>query len=102
MFLEESDIQKREVIMYDKFLDKQVVVDVLGNFIYLGILSRIEDSWIELSDVDVHDMLASSSTKEEYVINARVTGIIANRKNVSIDRDKIISTSLFSDIILRN
>jgi len=88
--------------MYSKFLSKQIVVDVSGNFIYLGTLSKVQESWIELENVDIHDMLDSSSNKEAYIISAKITGIRANRRNISIDKDKIISISLFSDIISRD
>ena len=84
--------------MYTDYLKKEVVIDTDGPFIYLGTLEFAGEGWIEMTDVDVHDRSDASSTKEVYIRKALITGIRPNRKRCRIERDKIISVSLFSDI----
>ena len=67
---------------------------------YLGKLKSIHKNWIELASVDVHDINDSVSTKEIYVQKTHITGIRPNRKKCRIDRAKIVSISLFSDVNL--
>lgn len=85
--------------MFEDFLNKKVVVDAKGPFVFLGTLKKIHPNWIELKKVDVHDIHDTSSTKENYIRKSRKTGFFPNRNSCRIDRDQIISISLFSDII---
>ncbi|MBN2143335.1 MAG: hypothetical protein JW774_01805 [Candidatus Aureabacteria bacterium] len=90
--------RQRSSSLFTDYLEKEVVIDASGNFLYLGILKKIEITWIELAMVDVHDVLDSSSTKENYIRKSAQTGIKYNRKSCRIDREKIISLSLLSEI----
>lgn len=84
--------------MFDDYLQQEVVVDTAGPFIYLGTLKKVQKDYVELENVDVHDIQDSHSTKEKYLRNALVTGIRANRKTCRIDKNKIMSVTLFSEI----
>ena len=84
--------------MFDDYLHQAVVVDALGSFVYLGTLRAVYPEFIELENADVHDIHDSPSTKEHYLRNALVTGIRPNRKSCRIDKNKIISITLFSEI----
>lgn len=66
--------------------------------VFIGTLSKAHDDFLELKDVDAHDMIDSSSTKEVYLQKCLVTGITPNRKKCIIPKDKILSVSLFKDI----
>ena len=83
---------------FEDYLQKEVVVDTAGPFIYLGTLKIIEKEYIELENADVHDIHDFPCTKEKYLRNALVTGIRPNRKSCRIDKNKIMSVTLFSEI----
>ena len=84
--------------MFDDYLHQAVVVDTSGSFVYLGTLKAVHLDFIELENADVHDMNDSHSTKENYLRNALITGLRPNRKSCRIDKNKIISITLFSEI----
>lgn len=84
--------------MFDDYIQESVVVDTFSSFIYLGTLKAVHQDFIELENADVHDIHDSNSTKENYLRNALITGIRPNRKTCRIDKSKIISITLFSEI----
>ena len=84
--------------MFDDYIHQKIVVDASGSFIYLGTLKAVHRDFIELENADVHDIHDSNSTKENYLRNALITGIRPNRKSCRIDKNKIISITLFSEI----
>lgn len=81
------------------FKDKLSIVDTDSSYIYIGYIIGNEEEYVVMKDVDVHDIKAGSSTKEQYIITAKKIGTKPNRKKVYILKDKIISISLIEDII---
>jgi len=81
------------------FLGAEVVVDTSSTYIFLGRLAGVDDYFISLEDVDVHDAQETSTTKEVYCLEARRFGIKKNRRRVLVRLDKVISISALDDII---
>ena len=79
---------------------KQVIIDTDSQFIYIGILDKVEDHFISLRDVDVHDRSEGSGTKEQYVMDAKRHGINANRRNARVRKSLVVGVSLLDDVIL--
>jgi hypothetical protein len=84
--------------MFSDYLKKMVVIDTFGPLIYLGVLQRVEDTWIQLGMTDVHDTSDSSTTKENYIRKSAQTGIKNNRKSCRLEQKHIVSISLLSEI----
>jgi hypothetical protein len=84
---------------WEEYVGKVVVVDTDSNFLYLGTLERIEDHFIYLSSVDVHDRSETPSTKEKYIMEAKRFGVRANRKATAIRKIKIVSLALLDDVV---
>jgi small nuclear ribonucleoprotein (snRNP)-like protein len=82
-----------------QFVNKPVVLDTRASFIYIGILSAVDEWFYTLTEVDVHDHSESTSTKEMYIIDTRRFGIRENRKKVLVRKNEVISISLLSDVI---
>ncbi len=78
---------------------QMLVVDTDSSFLYLGTLARVEDHFVVLRDVDVHDRNESQSTKEQYIMDARRFGVKPNRKEVSIRKSLVVSASRLDDVI---
>lgn len=85
--------------MFNQYINQIVIIDTSSPIIYLGKLESEHEGYLTLSDVDVHDSSEYSSTKEQYLAKTLVTNIRPNRKKANVDKNKIISISLFSDII---
>lgn len=81
------------------YANRPVVLDTRSAYIYIGTLAKVDDAWLELVDVDVHDSSEGHSTKEKYVMEARKFGVKANRKRVSVRREFIVSLSLLEDVV---
>lgn len=85
---------------WTSFLGQVVVVDTHSAFVYLGTLAKVEDHFVTLKDVDVHDRSEGPSTKEQYVMDTKRFGVRANRKEVSIRKTLVVSLSRLDDVIL--
>ena len=77
-----------------------VVIDSNSKFVYLGTLSAVKDNYYVLTEVDVHDRSEGPSTKEQYVMDAKQYGIRANRKEVSVRKEVVLSLSKLEDVII--
>jgi len=85
---------------WKRYLDQNVVIDTDSQFVYLGKLARVEDNFVVLSEVDVHDRHEGPSTKEQYVMEAKRFGIKANRREVAVQKSMVVSVSRLDDVIL--
>jgi small nuclear ribonucleoprotein (snRNP)-like protein len=82
------------------YLGKAVVVDTDSSFLYIGTLKGMDDTFLRLQEADVHDSRETSTTKEQYAINARRNGVRPNRKEVAVRKKTVVSVSLLEDVIL--
>jgi hypothetical protein len=89
----------RSLVQVEDFCGENVVVDVESPFVYLGRLSQVAEKTAILENADVHDLRDSTTTREQYVLDAKVHGIQENRRRVCIRTDRIISISLLDDVI---
>jgi len=83
----------------EQYSGNNVVVDVEAPFVYLGRLEAVREKTVVLEHADVHDLRDSTTTREQYVLDAKVHGIQENRRRVAIRMDRIISISLLEDVI---
>ncbi|WDP90393.1 MAG: hypothetical protein HUN04_12085 [Desulfobacter sp.] len=81
-----------------RFTGKEVVVDTRSNWVYLGILDRVTESSLVLTDADAHDITDTEVSKERYIYDSRTGGIKANRDRVHISLDYIVGFSALGDI----
>ncbi len=81
-----------------KYLKKRVVLDTRSSFLYIGLLEKVTDNCVVLTEVDVHDTREGASSKELYVLESKKTGIKANRDRVFISLDYVISFSGLDEV----
>jgi small nuclear ribonucleoprotein (snRNP)-like protein len=84
---------------WQSFKGEKVIIDTNSSYIYMGTLKSSDDSFVTLSDVDVHDNRESASTKEQYINQTRKNGIHKNRNEVIIRKEQVISFSRMDDVI---
>ena len=84
---------------WNEFISENVVIDTSTNFVFIGKLTAVQDYFVVLETVDVHDCRESSSTREKYVMDVKKFGIKPNRKKVSVRKELIVSISKLDDII---
>lgn len=82
-----------------QYRDKNIVVDTVSDFIFIGKLADATEYFITLKEADVHDRRESPSMNEKYILDAKKYGVRRNRKLVHVRRDVVISISLLEDVI---
>ncbi len=83
--------------MLDAYLGQPVVVDLRSPFVCLGVLTRIDEGFLEIENADLHDLRDTKSTRENYIVGALTTGIKRNRKKVLVARAEVLAVTLVSD-----
>ena len=82
----------------EQYLKQKIVLDTRSSWIYIGVLEAVTASSVILSEVDVHDSKATSTSKELYVLESKTTGIKANRNLVYVNLDYVVSFSALDDV----
>lgn len=82
----------------ESFKGKCIVLDTRSSWIYIGILEKVTDDVILLSEADAHDNRDTSTTKELYIYESRKTGLRSNRSRVYVDPAQVIGFCLLEDI----
>ncbi len=85
--------------MIEEFVTQKVVLDLRGPFVCLGRLVAFDDRFLDIHDCDLHDLRDTQTTRENYVVSSKRTGIKQNRKRVLVARDEVIAISRFKDVI---
>ena len=85
--------------MIEEFIGERVVVDLRGEYVCLGTLSRVDDRCVELRNADLHDLRDTDTSRELYVAESRATGIKRNRKRVLLVRAEIVAVARLDDVV---
>lgn len=85
---------------YREFRGREIVVDVTPPVVYIGRLEAVDETFLLLADVDVHDLRDSPVSKEVYIMEAREHGIRPSRRRVAVKQCEVLSLSLLDDIIV--
>jgi len=84
----------------DQLIGREIVIDVVSPFVYLGKLVAYDAKYVVLEQADVHDLRDTATTRELYVIDSRRLGIRANRERVLVRVGEIVSVSALDDVIV--
>lgn len=75
-----------------------VVVDTVGDEIYIGRCDDIDDKGILLVDVDVHKEGDGGRSKEEYVQRASQFGVWSRHQRVLVPGQTVVSVRRLGDL----
>jgi hypothetical protein len=81
------------------YVGKNVVLDTRGELLYIGRLEKVSEWFFELAEADVHDLMATRTSKELYVMEAAKYGVKKNRKSVVVRKVEVVSISRLDDVI---
>ena len=84
----------------EDYLDQPIVIDTRSPYVIIGTLRRIDPDYLALESVDVHDTAPSSTTKDQYIMQAARLGLCTNRTAAKVRIAEIISISLLKDVEL--
>ncbi len=80
-------------------LGKPVVLDTATPVVYLGVLASYDEVGFCLHDADVHHCDEGHASREQYITEAARDGIRANREQVFVMRNVVMSVSALSDVL---
>jgi small nuclear ribonucleoprotein (snRNP)-like protein len=85
--------------MLHEFIGQVVVIDLRSEYVCIGKLVAIDDHFIELRHADIHDLRDTDTTRENYVAEARTSGIKRNRKRAVLMRAEVVAVALLDDVV---
>jgi len=83
-----------------ELVGKQVVLDMVAPYVYLGKLAGEVPQYLILEEADAHDLRDTSTTRDLYVLDCRKHGIGVNRHRVYVQKSQIVSLSPLEDVLL--
>ena len=80
-------------------IGEKIVIDMRSEYVCLGTLAGSTDDFLEMKDVDLHDLRDTETTRENYIVAAVFTGIQRNRRRLLLNRREVVAITLLSDIV---
>lgn len=84
----------------EALIGRDVVIDVVSRYVFLGNLLGYDRSYVILEQTDVHDLRDTATTRENYIVESRRSGIHPNREKVYVRIGEIVSISALEDVML--
>jgi hypothetical protein len=85
--------------MLESLVGQKVVIDMRSTFVCLGTLQSVGEKFLEMKNVDIHDLRDTQTSRENYIAASVATGIKRNRKRALINRDDLVAISLLTDFV---
>ena len=87
-------------VAFAGLLENNVVLDLTSPFVVIGKLIGRDHRYLILEEADVHDLRDTSTTREEYVLNAHRHGLNANRRRVLISHEQVVAIAALTDVAM--
>jgi hypothetical protein len=78
----------------------EIVLDLASPYVVLGRLVAARDDFLELENVDVHDLRDTQSTREKYILDCRLHGVRPNRGRAWISLHELVTVSKLADVLI--
>lgn len=86
--------------LWPQLIGHEVVLDLASPYVVLGRLTAAHHDYLELVDVDMHDLRDTQTTREKYVLDCRLHGSRPNRARAWISIREIVSISRLADVLV--
>ena len=77
----------------------KVVIDLRSTYVALGTLIGADELFVVLKNADLHDLRDTDTTRENYIVESKATGIKRNRKRVLVMRSDMVAITRLDDIV---
>ena len=78
---------------------RDIVLDMASPYVVLGTLTDSGPHYLVLENADVHDLRDTTTTREMYVVKARLHGINANRQRLLVRHADVIAVAALDDVV---
>jgi hypothetical protein len=82
-----------------EFIGTKVVIDLRSTYVALGTLAAADEQYLALKNADLHDLRDTDTTRENYIVESKATGIKRNRKRVLVMRSDMVAITRLDDIV---
>jgi hypothetical protein len=86
--------------LWDQLLNHEVVLDLASHYVVLGRLVAAHPEFLELEQVDAHDLRDTQTTREKYVLDCRLHGIRPNRARAWIRLHEVVAISRLAEVLV--
>jgi len=83
----------------ESLLGRTVVMDTAGSIIFLGTLLEVRSDGFWLETADLRDKAEGHVSKERYVCEAKLNGVVSNRRRLFVFRHTVVSVSALDDVV---
>jgi len=90
---------KPGVELLNRMLNQKVVVDLVSPYVAIGTLAEADDKYLKLEEADLHDLREARTTREQYVVDAKLNGIRVNRRAVLLRMDEVVGVGALDDVV---
>lgn len=77
----------------------EVVLDLASQYVILGTFRGHDAQHYFIDNADVHDLRDTTTSRELYVLDAKRHGINANRRQVFVRKEGVVSLSNLADVV---
>jgi hypothetical protein len=86
--------------LWPQLIGQEVVLDMASPYVVIGRLTATHHDYLELVEVDVHDLRDTQTTREKYVLDCRLHGIRPNRARAWISLRELVGISRLADVVV--
>jgi hypothetical protein len=86
--------------LWPLLIGQEIVLDMTSPYVVLGQLAAAHHDYLELVEVDVHDLRDTQTTREKYVLECRLHGIRPNRARAWISLRELMGISRLADVLV--
>jgi hypothetical protein len=86
--------------LWSELTDQEIVLDLASHYVVLGRLVAVHPDFLELAQVDTHDLRDTQTTREKYVLDSRLHGIRPNRARAWINLREVVGISRLADVVV--
>jgi hypothetical protein len=86
--------------LWPQLIGQEVVLDMASPYVVIGRLTATHHDYLELVEVDVHDLHDTQTTREKYVLDCRLHGIRPNRARAWISLRELVGISRLADVVV--
>jgi hypothetical protein len=83
----------------EEMIGEKIVLDLRSEYVCLGTLASVGDHFLELKNVDLHDLRDTDTTRENYIAEAIIIGIQRTRRRILLNRNEVVAIALLADVV---
>ncbi len=85
---------------WESLFGELVVLDLESRYVAVGTLVELQGDYLLLSELDMHDLRDTTTTRDQYVLQCARDGMTANRRWAWVKAESVVGLSRLADVIV--